>query len=130
VPYLLWAALASLAISCASTQKHTVADCPIFSEIEAVSVNPAWALDRHLRLEVAFKVCPPVEGLAEIQRKRIEVKHTLIRFLSSKAEAELEDPLRVEILRGEIHRIINEEVMKKGTVDERLYYRHGTAIDQ
>lgn len=81
-------------------------------------MNPAWALDRHLRLQASFRVCPPDEGLAEIRRKRIEVKHTLISFLSSKTEAELEDPLRIEKLRAEIHAIVNDEVMKKGTVDE------------
>jgi flagellar basal body-associated protein FliL len=114
---LLLATLASFSIGCASTPKYIAEDCPVFSEIEAVRVNPAWALDRHLRLEAAFKVCPPEEGLAEIRRKRIEIKHTLIRFLSSKTEAELEDPLRVENLRHGIHRIVNEEVMKKGTVE-------------
>ena len=108
----------SFSISCASTPKYIAEDCPVFSEIEAVRVNPAWALDRHLRLEAAFKVCPPEAGLAEIRRKRIEIKHTLIRFLSSKTEAELEDPLRVENLRHGIHRIVNEEVMKKGTIEE------------
>jgi len=112
------AALATVSIGCASTPKYHIDDCPTFSEIEPVRVNPAFALDRHLRLQAAFKVCPPEEGMAEIRRKRIEVKHTLIRFLSSKTEAELEDPLRVENLRNEIHHIINEEVMKKGTVEE------------
>ena len=115
---LLLATLASFSIGCASTPKYIAEDCPVFSEIEAVRVNPAWALDRHLRLEAAFKVCPPEAGLAEIRRKRIEIKHTLIRFLSSKTKAELEDPLRVENLRHGIHRIVNEEVMKKGTIEE------------
>lgn len=115
---VLLLALALATISCASTPKYIVSDCPVFAEIEAVRVNPAWALDRHLRLEAAFKVCPPEEGLAEIRRKRIEIKHMLIRFLSSKTEAELEDPLRVEKLRVEIHRIVNDEVMKKGEVEE------------
>ncbi len=109
---------ASVSISCASTPKYIVDDCPVFSEIGPVRVNPAWALDRHLLLEASFKVCPPEEGLAEIRRKRIEIKHMLMSFLSSKTEAELEDPLRVEKLRGEIHQIVNEEVMKKGTVEE------------
>ena len=111
-------AAVAVATSCASTPKYSTDDCPVFAELEALRVNPAWALDRHLRLEVAFRVCPPEEGLAEIRRKRIETKHTLISFLSSKTETELEDPLRIEKLRAEIHVLVNEEVMKKGTVDE------------
>ena len=88
---------ASVSISCASTPKYIVDDCPVFSEIGPVRVNPAWALDRHLLLEASFKVCPPEEGLAEIRRKRIEIKHMLMSFLSSKTEAEL-----VRVLEGRL----------------------------
>ena len=62
---------------------------------------------------MAFKVCPPDEGLAEIQRKHIELKHELIALLSSKTREELEHPLRVENLRQEVLRVVNEKLLKK-----------------
>ena len=78
-------ALAALAASgCASTPKYDSKDCPTFSDLEVVRVNPAGALDRHLRLQVSFRVCPPEAGLAEIRRKRIELKHELIALLKQK----------------------------------------------
>ena len=65
-----------------------------------VQVNPAGALDGHLRVVVAFKVCPSVDGMVDMRRKHIELKHFLISRLSSKTEAELETH-RVENLRRE-----------------------------
>ncbi len=79
-----WAAVAG----CASTPDYNKADCPTFTEVGPVRVNPAGALDRHFGLEAAFKVCPPDAGEAEIRRKRIELKHNLISLLSSKTEDE------------------------------------------
>ncbi len=70
----------------------------------------------HLRVEAAFKVCPPDEGLAEIRRKHIELTHGLISLLSSMSEAELEDPLRAEKLRREIMVMANEKVLRKSRV--------------
>jgi flagellar basal body-associated protein FliL len=102
--------------ACASTPKYLKEDCPNYTEIETLRVNPAGAPTRHLRLKAIFKVCPPTEGLAEIKRKRIEMKHHLIVLLSAKTTAELEDPLRVEKLQKEILQIANQKVMKKGEV--------------
>ena len=104
------------ASGCASTPKYIKDDCPVYTEIGSVRVNPAGAKDRHLRVEAAFKVCPPDEGLAEIRRKHIELKHGLISLLSGKSEAELEDPLRVEKLRREIMVMANEKVLRKSKV--------------
>jgi flagellar basal body-associated protein FliL len=111
--------LAGLAAgACAPTPRYDPQDCPTFSELEAVRVNPAGALDRHLRVEASFRVCPPVEGLAEIRRKRIELKHELIALLSAKTAAELEDPLRVEKLRRQINEMVNRRVLKRSRVEE------------
>jgi flagellar basal body-associated protein FliL len=111
-------ALALYCTACASTPKYLKEDCPIYTEIETVRANPAGAPQRHLRLRAAFKVCPPTEGLAEIKRKRIEMKHHLIALLSSKTAAQLEDPLRVEKLQAEIMQMANEKVMKKSEAIE------------
>ncbi len=63
-----------------------------------------------------FKVCPPTEGLSEIKRKRIELKHEVLALLSSKSEEELKDPLRVEKLQEELLLMANKKLMKKGRV--------------
>ena len=115
-PFLI--ALLLCCTACASTPKYVKEDCPIYTEIKTVRTNPAGAPQRHLRLRAAFKVCPPTEGLAEIKRKRIEMKHHLIALLSSKTAAQLEDPLRVEKLQLEILQMANEKVMKKSNVIE------------
>lgn len=109
---LLLALVACGSAGCASTPKYDQQDCPTFTDLGVVRVNPAGAPDRHLRLEAAFRVCPPGEGLAEIQRKRIELKHELIALLSSQTAAELEEPLRVEKLRGQVRSMVNEKVLK------------------
>ncbi len=106
--------------SCATTPKYDENDCALFTEIDPVRVNPAGALDRHLRVEAAFKVCPPGTGLDEIKRKRIELKHNLVALLSSTSTVQLEDPLRVEKLRQAIKEMSNEKVMKKGRVVDVL----------
>ena len=101
---------------CAGTPKYLVDDCPLYADLEEIRVNPAGALDRHLRVQVVFKVCPPEEGLSEIRRKRIELKHELISLLSSMTRAELEHPLRIENVRQAILLQVNEKLMKKGRV--------------
>ena len=101
---------------CAPTPKYIEEDCPIFTELEEVRVNPAGALDSHLRVKMAFKVCPPAEGMAEIRRKRIELKHELISLLSSMSREELEHPRRIENVRQAVMRQVNEQLMKKGAV--------------
>lgn len=106
--------------SCATTPKYDKKDCALFTEIAPVRVNPAGALDRHLRVEAAFKVCPPGAGLDEIKRKRIELKHNLVALLSGTSMAQLEDPLRVEKLRQAIKEMANAKVMRKGRVVDVL----------
>jgi flagellar basal body-associated protein FliL len=93
-------------------------ECPTYSDLGPLRANPAGALDRHLQIEVSFKVCPPEAGLAEIQRKHIELKHDLLSLLSAKTQAQLEDPLRIENLRVEIHQMVNKKIMKKNRVEE------------
>jgi flagellar basal body-associated protein FliL len=75
-------------------------------------------MDRHLRVQAAFRICPPVEGLAEIERKRIELRHEVIGLLSSQTIEDLEDPLRAEKLRQKLLFIVNEKVLKKSQVTE------------
>lgn len=107
---------------CAGTSipKYIEEDCQTY-RLDVVRVNPAGAMDRHLRVEAVFKVCPPEEGLAEIRRKHIELKHALISLLSGKTEAELEDPHRVEKVRREIMAVTNEKVLRNSrVVDVRI----------
>ena len=49
-------------------------------------VHPAGAMDGDVRVEVAFKVCPSVDGMVKMRRKHIELKYSL----SSKIEVEIE----------------------------------------
>jgi flagellar basal body-associated protein FliL len=113
---LLLALGTACSFSCAGTPKYLVEDCPLYTELEEIKVNPAGALDRHLRARAVFKVCPPDEGLTEIRRKRIELKHELISLLSSMTREELEHPRRIENLREKILFQVNEKLMKKGRV--------------
>lgn len=108
------------ACSCATAPKYDPKDCALFTEIDPVRVNPAGALNRHLKVEAAFKVCPPGAGLDEIKRKHIELKHNLVALLSSTSTEQLEDPLRVEKLRQAIKQMANEKVMRKGRVIDVL----------
>jgi len=114
----LGALLCLAAGGCASSLKYARTDCPLYDALEPIRANPAGALDRHLEVRVAFRVCPPEIGLEEIQRKRIELKHELLALLSSKTTAELEDPLRVEKLQKEILPLVNQKILKKGRVVE------------
>ncbi|MFA6111781.1 MAG: flagellar basal body-associated FliL family protein, partial [Candidatus Latescibacterota bacterium] len=54
------------------------------------------------------------EGMAEIRRKHLELKHEVLALLSSRTEAELADPLRVEKLQAELLERINARIMRKG----------------
>jgi len=111
----VWAALVLL-VGCASTPPYQKADCPVFDELGVLRANPAGALDRHLAVEASFQVCPPDVGLAEIKRRRIELKHEMLALLSAKTEAELSDPLRVEKLQRQLLEMANQRVMRKGRV--------------
>ena len=115
-------AILSLALlllgGCASTPAYLESECPVFTELGTVRANPAGALDLHLAVEASFRVAPPVEGLAEIRRKHIELKHEMLALLSAKSQADLNDPLRVEKLQQELLRMVNERIMRKGRVIE------------
>ena len=86
--------------------------------MDPIRANPAGALNRQLELQVAFRLCPPKDGLEEIKRKRIELKHHLLEMLSAKSEEELKDPLRIEIVQQEIKYLINNRILKKGKAVE------------
>lgn len=105
-------------MGCAATPAYSPEDCPTWEGLGPIQVNPAGARDRHLRMQAAFRVCPPVEGLAEIERKRIELRHEVISLLSSQTTTQLEDPLRVENLRVQLLDLANEKVLKKARVTD------------
>jgi len=109
-----------LLVGCASTPAYLPADCPLYQDIGTVRANPAFATDRHVELAASFRVCPPDEGLAEIRRKHIELKHEMLALLSAQTVADLEDPLRVEKLQKALLRMANEKVMRKGKVTQVL----------
>jgi flagellar basal body-associated protein FliL len=83
-----------------------------------VRANPAGALDRHLVVEVNLRVCPPTDGLAELRRRHLELKHEVLALLSSRTEAQLADPLRVEKLQGELLDRLNAKVMRRGRITQ------------
>ncbi|HCL28881.1 MAG TPA: hypothetical protein DIC52_10640 [Candidatus Latescibacteria bacterium] len=60
----------------------------------------------------------PRRGLAEIERKRIELRHEVIGLLSGQTTEDLEDPLRAEQLRQQLLLMVNEKVLKKSKVKE------------
>jgi len=105
---------------CAGTLQYKREDCPVYDALEPIRANPAGAPDRHLQVQMVFRVCPPETGLEEIQRKRIELKHALLVLLSGKDAAYLEDPLRVEKLQKEVLPLVNQKVLKKSRVVEVL----------
>ncbi|MDA0334032.1 MAG: flagellar basal body-associated FliL family protein [bacterium] len=121
-PRFLWSAAAILLVAsctgCASKPAYSPKECPIWEGLAPIQVNPAGALDRHLRVQAAFRVCPPVEGIAEIERKWIELRHETISLLSSQTTAQLEDPLRAEKLREQLLILANDKVLKKARVTE------------
>jgi flagellar basal body-associated protein FliL len=101
---------------CAPTPQYIEEDCPTWEGLGTVRVNPAGATSRHLRLQAAFRVCPPDEGRAEVERKRIELRHEVIALLSAQTEKDLEDPLRAERLREQLMILANERVLRKSQV--------------
>ena len=105
-----------LLAGCTPGPSYRTEDCPIYDQLGPIRANPAGAPDRHLQVQAAFRVCPPVEGMAEIRRKHIELKHEILSLLSSKTEEALKDPLRVEKLQKELLLRVNERIMKKGRV--------------
>ncbi len=114
----LWWLLA--AGGCAGPLQSQHGECQVYDALEPIRANPAGAPDRHLQVQMVFRVCPPQVGLEEIQRKRIELKHELLVLLSSKDAQYLADPLRVEKLQREVLPLVNQKVLKKSKVVEVL----------
>ena len=112
------AVLLGVLCGCAPPPSYDAKDCPLYSELGPVRANPAGAMGRSLEVQLTFKVCPPEEGLAEIRRKRIELKQALLKFMSAMTTAQLEDPLRVEKLQREVHLLVNKKILKKAKVEE------------
>ena len=56
--------------------------------------------------------------MAEIRRKRIELKQALLKHMSAMTTAQLEDPLRIETLQKDVHLLVNKQVLKKARVIE------------
>jgi flagellar basal body-associated protein FliL len=104
--------------ACAPPPAYEKSDCAMYTELGPVRANPAGAMGRNLEVQISLRVCPPVEGAAEIKRKRIELKHHMLQLLSGKTTAELEDPLRVEKLQKEVQKMVNGKVLKKGKAVE------------
>lgn len=103
---------------CTPPPSYDKQDCPLYTELGAVRANPAGAMNRHLEVQLTFKVCPPETGIAEIRRKRIELKQALLKLMSAKTTVELEDPLRIEKLQREVHVLVNKKILKKAKVEE------------
>ena len=112
------AVLIAVLCGCMPPPSYDKKDCPLYSELGPVRATPAGAQGRTFEVQLTFKVCPPETGLAEIRRKRIELKHELLKLMSAKTTVELEDPLRIEKLQEEVHLLINKEVLKKSKVGE------------
>ncbi len=115
LPFLI--AVSALA-ACAPPPAYEKSDCSMYTELGPVRANPAGAMGRNLEVQISLRVCPPTEGVVEIKRKRIELKHYMLALLSSKTTAELEDPLRVEKLQKEVLKMVNSKVLKKGKAVE------------
>ena len=96
------AVLIAVLCGCMPPPSYDKKDCPLYSELGSVRANPAGAQGRIFEVQLTFKVCPPETGLAEIRRKRIELKHELLKLMSAKTAFELEDPLRIEKLQKEV----------------------------
>jgi flagellar basal body-associated protein FliL len=105
-------------VGCTPPPAYDQADCSMYTELGPVRANPAVAMGRNVEVQISLRVCPPEEGLAEIKRKRIELKHNMLQLLSAKTTAQLEDPLRVETLQKEVRKMVNDNVLKKGKAVE------------
>ena len=103
---------------CTPHASYEKSDCELFSGLGLIQANPAGVLDKRLEVQVSLRICPPIDGLAEITRKKIELKHNLLRLLSAKSEEQLKDPLRIEVLQQEIKELVNGEILKKGKAVE------------
>jgi len=108
----------SLYSSCTPPPSYDQSECAMYTGLGPVRANPAGAMGRNVEVQISLRVCPPVEGLAEIKRKRIELKHNMLKLLSAKTTAQLEDPLRVETLQKEVRKMVNGRVLKKSNVVE------------
>ena len=104
--------------ACMPPPAYDESECAMYTELGSVRANPAGAMGRNLEVQISLRICPPVEGLVEIKRKRIELKHNILKLLSAKTTAQLEDPLRVETLQREVRKMVNEHVLKKGDAVE------------
>ena len=108
----------SLYSACTSPPAYDQSECAMYTELGPVRANPAGAMGRNLEVQISLRICPPVGGLAEIKRKRIELKHNMLKLLSAKTTAQLEDPLRVETLQTEVLRMVNRHILKKSNAVE------------
>ncbi len=108
----------SLYSSCTPPPAYDQSECAMYTELGPVRANPAGAMGRNLEVQISLRICPPVGGLAEIKRKRIELKHNMLKLLSAKTTAQLEDPLRVETLQTEVLRMVNRHILKKSNAVE------------
>lgn len=104
--------------ACTPPPAYELSECAMYTELGPVRANPAGAMGRNVEVQISLRVCPPGEGLTEIKRKRIELKHNILQLLSAKTTAQLEDPLRVETLQREVSKVVNERVLKKGKAVE------------
>ena len=108
----------SLYSSCTPPPSYDQSECAMYTGLGPVRANPAGAMGRNVEVQISLRVCPPVEGLAEIKRKRIELKHSMLKLLSAKTTTQLEDPLRVETLQREVRKMVNGHLLKKGNAVE------------
>ena len=118
IAFPLSIAFACLYGACSPPPAYDQSECAMYTELGPVRANPAGAMGRNVEVQISLRVCPPVEGMAEIKRKRIELKHNMLQLLSTKTTAQLEDPLRVETLQREVRKMVNENVLKKGKAVE------------
>ena len=110
--------LIAVLCGCSPPPPYDKADCPLYTQLGPVRANPAGAIGRSFEVQLTFKVCPPEEGLAEIRRKRIELKQALLKHMSAMTTAQLEDPLRIEALQKDVHLLVNKKVLKKAKIIE------------
>ena len=114
----LFASITYAYSGCTPPPPYDESECAMYTELGPVRANPAGAMGRNLEVQISLRVCPPEEGLAEIKRKRIELKHNMLQLLSAKTTDQLEDPLRVETLQREVRNMVNDRVLKRGKAVE------------
>ena len=116
--FTLCVVFVSLYSACMPPPAYDQSECAMYTELGPVRANPAGAMGRNLEVQISLRIWPTVRGLAEIKRKRIELKHNMLKLLSAKTTAQLEDPRRVETLQREVRKMVNEHVVKKGNAVE------------